>query len=285
MVRTALFLLVLSSAACSSSTTNPSGGAGGASGAGGATGGSGGAGGATGGAGGATGGAGGATGGASGSDAGTDAAACSSTNTVTAALLADTTIFPEGSLATPNCEGTITQGPNPVISVGGVTESASRMLLRFQLDLSTANAIAAGNVKSAKLTLQRDTLDDCPNPCPVAPGNLIVFPLTGGWAEGTGAGTGANWCFLDRQTKAQAWGSNGADKLNVDHGEKCGQAQFNGTDAVVAFDLDPKPFDGWVDATKALSLLVVPAGATLFAYSKEHPSAAKPPTLTLEVCN
>lgn len=274
MTKKWLLLWVVASVACSSSTNNYSsakdagadgaGGASGASGAGGAVGGT-------------------SSGGSGAKDAGTDAPVACTTTTVQASLLADAAIIPELGSAGPNCDATITLGTNPLMSVGGVVpQDPSRTLLRFKLGDEIVKAIGAAKVKSAKLTVFR-AMTGCPNECPAKAGLIRVLPLTSQWAEGTQNGEGAQWCFGERADKSLPWGEPGAKKAGDDHGDPCGQLDFNGTDQTVSFELDPKPLMPWADPNDTLSIMLVSGGGTLFMYAREN-SAKQPPQLSFELC-
>jgi hypothetical protein len=285
-----VWILGLSLLGCSTSSTNVSG-QGGSSGTGG-TGGTAVNGGTGGGAG--QGGGAGASGGIGG-DAGIDAPTCAPVHSL-ATLVADTTIAPEDSATTPNCNGTVTLGGQPLASVGAVTGNASRALLRFQLTQEIAQALSESRVQSATLTLSRDegvTGKDygcgIGKACSFANGIISVFPLTATWVEGTTAGgTGANWCFPDRQNTSVPWQSPGASGDGSDRGPLAANVPFQG-EALFSIQLDPKVLNPWVKAgapAPSLSLLVVSGnGAQLFFYAKEHPEkSGNAASLAFDVC-
>lgn len=214
------------------------------------------------------------------------AACAGSTKQVTAQLLGDTTIYPENTVASPNCEATITSGVSEVLSVGAVADKASRTLLRFKIDAETAQAFQTGKVQSAQLVVHRALGGACSGACPVQAGGVLIYPLTTDWVEGTsGSTSGATWCYGERGGKLMKWQQNGATGAD-DRGNLAGTLQFNGTDENPTVALDPSPLKSWIDPKSTISLLLErqPAENTkLFIYAKDN-SLAQGASLTFQVC-
>lgn len=246
------------------------------------TGGSGGA--APGGSGGA-GGSGGGTGGSGGGNTGGSGGTCTSYE---ATLAADTNIFPEGSLATPNCGGTITAGSAPILSAGGIG-GPSKTLLRFNLPPSVVAAFGKSQVQVVALTLTRDTAGghDCGNgqQCPKGTGVLHASALRNDWVQGAGSSSGANWCWLDRATTSKQWAANGASAVGADRSATAATANVEPAMTKVTFSLGPDFLEPWV-TNNQLSLIVErgDAGAPNFYHTSKEHMAAVPARLQFTVC-